>query len=105
MTDVGNICRCICGDVQQENTTILVPAARGCELCNTEVCVDYFARCAEADNLGLTVTVHCIDRNAIAPRLAISVLVVLVAVLLFVAANKDRSRFLRRVYDACRGDA
>ncbi|CAE8582235.1 unnamed protein product [Polarella glacialis] len=99
MADVGNICRCICGERPQANTTILVSSARGCKDCNTALCLEHFPRCGFAEKHGGAVTVHCIDRSALAPRLAIGSLIVIVAVLVFAALTKDRCRASRRFYD------
>eukprot|EP00434_Breviolum_minutum_P024839 symbB.v1.2.021937.t1/scaffold1929.1/size95800/1 len=95
----GNVCRCICGDFPQDNTTILVPSSAGCQGCNTALCLQQFSGCVDAEKHGGAVTVHCIHRTALAPRFAVGFLIVVALVLVLAALNKDRSAFLRRVYD------
>merc|ERR1712051_826323 len=97
--DVGNICRCICGEASLENTTILVPAADGCHGCNTELCRETFTRCALAEGKGGAVSVHCIDRSAILPRLAIASLLIMTVLLVSIAFGKNRFKFLRRIHE------
>mmetsp|Transcript_11898 Transcript_11898/g.29516 ORF Transcript_11898/g.29516 Transcript_11898/m.29516 type:complete len:109 (+) Transcript_11898:72-398(+) len=96
--DIGNVCRCICGEGLQENTTVLVPSANGCKDCTTQVCRDNFKRCAFAESRGGAVSVHCIDRSALTPRLAIASLLIVVFLLVVTALGKERFRALRRVH-------
>ncbi|CAK9044501.1 unnamed protein product [Durusdinium trenchii] len=95
----GNVCRCICGDFPQENTTILVPSSTGCQDCNTALCLHQFRGCVIAQKHGGAVAVHCIHRTALMPRLAVGLLIVVALVLVIAALNKDRWAIARRIYD------
>mmetsp|Transcript_43899 Transcript_43899/g.82438 ORF Transcript_43899/g.82438 Transcript_43899/m.82438 type:complete len:109 (+) Transcript_43899:72-398(+) len=98
--DVGNICRCICDGLPQDNATLLIPARHGCSECNADVCSQYFAQCAQADRAGGGITVHCINRSAIAPRLAINSMILLTFFLVFAALCKERFKSMRRAFEA-----
>mmetsp|Transcript_30353 Transcript_30353/g.66447 ORF Transcript_30353/g.66447 Transcript_30353/m.66447 type:complete len:107 (-) Transcript_30353:270-590(-) len=97
--DVGNVCGCICGDMRHGNTTLLVPSRNGCLDCNTDICARHFPECVVADRFGGAITVHCIDRSAVAPRLAIASLLVVVSFMVLLAASKERCRLSRRLYE------
>merc|ERR1719203_373175 len=99
--DIGNVCRCICGDASvMENTTVLVSAKNGCKDCTTDLCSELFMKCALAEKHGGAVSVHCIDRSAITPRIAIASLIIATVLLVIIAIGKERIGFLRKIHGA-----
>eukprot|EP00444_Apocalathium_aciculiferum_P066987 CAMPEP_0183560682 /NCGR_PEP_ID=MMETSP0371-20130417/95514_1 /TAXON_ID=268820 /ORGANISM="Peridinium aciculiferum, Strain PAER-2" /LENGTH=110 /DNA_ID=CAMNT_0025768963 /DNA_START=55 /DNA_END=384 /DNA_ORIENTATION=+ len=98
--DIGNICRCLCGDGVLGNTTILVSAANGCKDCTVKVCREQFTHCDLADIQGGSVSVHCIDRSALTPRIAVASLLVIVFLLVVTALGRERCRPLRKLHEA-----
>ncbi|CAD7975973.1 unnamed protein product [Amoebophrya sp. A25] len=73
--------------------SILIPSAKGCQLCEPSLCVSFFDKCAEE---AVAVTVHCLDRTSNAAFLAVFSLMV-VTVTLTVGACCRHSKFGRKL--------
>ena len=84
MSDVGNICKCLCGSADQKTlveNTVLIPSTRGCSMCGMELCMQYFEACNEA----AAISVHCLNRTGLLPMLSVLSLIVVTFSLIFIA--------------------
>ena len=90
--DVGNLCRCVCDGVTKRKSTILIPSTFGCQECTSSLCQKRFSQCGRKN----TVSTHCVDRYALAPRIAIVSLFVLIVLLTIISIFKERLKGLRR---------
>eukprot|EP00746_Dinoflagellata_sp_MGD_P015528 gnl/MRDRNA2_/MRDRNA2_134534_c0_seq1.p1 gnl/MRDRNA2_/MRDRNA2_134534_c0~~gnl/MRDRNA2_/MRDRNA2_134534_c0_seq1.p1 ORF type:complete len:128 (+),score=10.37 gnl/MRDRNA2_/MRDRNA2_134534_c0_seq1:87-470(+) len=96
----GNVCRCICGGHRSSNLTLLVPASRACEDCTAEACRHHFGACQYTD----AITVHCINRYAIGPQLAINSMILLCIFLVVLACCKEQFPLAKKLYNIGKGE-